>query len=144
MFVREIYGYQLNAWHKEKVYLKIVALSAATNFTLNIIFTPRYGMVCAAWITVASEIVNLVFMRLAAEKVLKTKVFAHIPKVILPASAMVLSIVLLKHFNINVVINEIRLLLNYNPPYIIVWTCHIINTKPTWNIGGACVGQTTR
>lgn len=113
LFIREIFGYQLNAWNREKQYLKIVGISACVNLVLNLIITPQYGMVAAAWITVVSEIINLVLMRKHASKIYKVHCINHIVKTIPLAVIMCLSIIVLQYFNINVIINIIFAIVIY-------------------------------
>ena len=107
LFVREIYGYGLNAWNKEKVYLNIVFFSSMTNLILNLIFTPIYGMNIAACITVISEVINFIFMKRYAEKVVKINILKHFVKITLPTAIMALSIVFLNFINTNVIITII-------------------------------------
>lgn len=88
LFTREIFGYQLNAWHLEKSYLKIIGLSSMVNLALNLIFTPRYGIYIAASINLISETLNLILMRQAASRVVKTPVVSHMLKAVFPAALM--------------------------------------------------------
>ena len=104
LFLREIYGYGLNAWNKEKTYLNIVLFSSMTNLILNLIFTPRYGMNIAACITVLSEIINFILMKKYAERVVNVNILKHLVKITLPTAIMALSIVLLGFLNINVLV----------------------------------------
>jgi len=104
LFIREIYGYQLNAWKLEKKYLKIIILSSVGNLILNLILTPKYGMVAAAWITTLTELINLILMRSCANKIVRTKDIAYIGKAFIPSFIMALGILGLKWLNINVVI----------------------------------------
>lgn len=104
LFIREIYGYQLNAWNMEKEYLKAVGISSGLNFLFNLILIPLYGMFAAAWVTTLSEVINLILMREYAALVFKTGVFMNILKSSIPAFIMALSILALKYLNINVVI----------------------------------------
>lgn len=105
LFFREIYGYQLNAWNMEKKYLKVVSISAMVNLILNLIFAPVFGMVASAIITVVSEIVNLVFMRRAAVKIVKFNDMKLLSDSVLPAVIMSAAVILMKHYEVHVVIN---------------------------------------
>lgn len=107
LFIREVYGYGLNAWHMEKQYLKVVTISALVNLVLNLIFTPIYGMNIAAVITVISEVINLILMKRYADKVIKINCFKYVLKALLPTIAMTIVVVTLRNLNINVVLNII-------------------------------------
>jgi len=104
LFVREIYGYGLNAWNREKIYLNIVLLSSMVNLVLNLIFTPKYGMNIAACITVISEVINLILMKKYAEKVVSISALKHFVKITPPTIVMAAVIVFLNLLNINVVL----------------------------------------
>ncbi|MHB1406919.1 MAG: flippase [Desulfitobacteriaceae bacterium] len=88
LFTREIFGYQLNAWHLEKSYLKIIGLSSVLNLALNLILTPRYGIYFAASINIISETINLILMQIAATRVVQTAVLPHMLKAVLPSALM--------------------------------------------------------
>jgi O-antigen/teichoic acid export membrane protein len=107
LFVREVYGYGLNAWNREKIYLNIVAVSSMVNLILNLIFTPKYGMNIAAFITLISEIINIIFMRKYAKAVVNVSTFNHFIKILLPTLAMAIGIVIFNYFNVNVIVNII-------------------------------------
>jgi O-antigen/teichoic acid export membrane protein len=104
LFIRELYGYGLNAWGMEKKYLNIVLASSLVNLVLNLIFTPVYGMNVAAVITVASEVINLVFMRKYASRVITINNFGNMAKVLMPTASMTLIIILLKYLSVNTVV----------------------------------------
>lgn len=104
-FIREIYGYELNAWHMEKKYLKIVFCSSMFNLVFNILITPKYGMYAASWITVISELINFTFMKYYAGKVFKTPILKNILRIIPSIVLMCISIEIFKHFNINIILN---------------------------------------
>ena len=107
LFIRELYGYGLNAWHMEKKYLRVVAVSALLNLTLNLIFTPRFGMNIAAIITVISEVINLILMKHYAEKVVKISSFKYILKALIPTLIMTVVVLLFKFLSVNIIINII-------------------------------------
>lgn len=104
LFIREIYGYQLNAWKLEREYLKIITISSSLNLIFNLILTPKYGMIAAAWITTITEVINLIYMRRCARKVIKVKDIFYILKALLPAGIMALLIIGLKLLKVNVVL----------------------------------------
>lgn len=104
LFIREIYGYQLNAWKLEKKYLKIIIISSTANLILNLILTPKYGMIAAAWITTVTEFINLIFMRRCARKVIVTKDYFYVLQAFIPGIIMALAILGLKYMKINILI----------------------------------------
>ncbi|MCB2289033.1 flippase [Clostridium sp. CS001] len=104
LFIREIYGYQLNAWRLEKVYLKIIIVSSIANLILNLILTPKYGMIAAALITTVTEFINLIFMRKCARKIVIVKDLYYVLQALMPGSIMALAIVVLKYMGINIFI----------------------------------------
>lgn len=114
LFIREIYGYSLNAWNMEKKYLYIVAASSLINLVFNLILTPYYGMNVAAWITVFSEVINLVFMKYYANKVVKLNLLKHLASVAIPTLIMSLGVVLLRYLNINIIINIVVAMVTYS------------------------------
>lgn len=107
LFVREVYGYGLNAWNREKIYLKVVAISSMVNLILNLMLTPKYGMNIAATITLISEIINLVLMRKYAKQVVNVKTLKYFIKILLPTIVMALAIITFNYFNVNVIVNII-------------------------------------
>jgi O-antigen/teichoic acid export membrane protein len=113
LFIRELYGYGLNAWGMEKKYLNIVLISSLVNLVLNLIFTPVYGMNIAAVITVASEVINLVLMRKYALKVTDINNLENIAKVLIPTAFMTLIIVILKYLSVNTVVIILSAILVY-------------------------------
>lgn len=113
LFMRETYGYSLNAWNMEEKYLKSVIISSAVNLILNLIFIPKFGIVAAAITTLLSEIINFAIMRSYSIKVVKTNYIMNITKLILPVGIMALSIAVLKYFNINVLLNILAAIIIY-------------------------------
>ena len=104
LFIREIYGYQLNAYKLEKEYLKIIIISSVANLVFNIILIPKYGMIAAAWVTTLTELINLIFMRRCARRVVRTTDISYIGKAFVPAGIMGLGILGLKWINMNVIV----------------------------------------
>jgi O-antigen/teichoic acid export membrane protein len=103
LFFREIHGYGLNAWNMEKSYLKIVALSSSMNLLLNLILTPKFGMVAAAWITVGSEVINVILMKHYADKIVKYKLKAKLVYVLLANVLMGIVVLLLKRAQVSTI-----------------------------------------
>lgn len=96
LFIREIFGYQLNAWNREKDYLKVVTVSSLVNLVLNVTLTPRYGIYMAAGINIISEMINLLLMRKSAGVVVPTPITPYVLKALLPSLAMGIALVFLK------------------------------------------------
>ncbi|WP_242846036.1 polysaccharide biosynthesis C-terminal domain-containing protein [Clostridium novyi] len=72
LFMRETYGYGLNAWNREGKYLKSVIISSIANLILNLIFIPKYGIIAASITTLVSELLNFFIMRKYALEVVST------------------------------------------------------------------------
>ncbi|KOF55952.1 teichoic acid transporter [Clostridium sp. DMHC 10] len=113
LFIREIYGYGLNAWNMEKKYLKAVTVSSFFNLIMNLILTPVYGMNVAAFITVISEVINLYLMRKYSSSVVKVSSLKYILRILIPCIAMCIVTVELKIFMVNAIINIIASALVY-------------------------------
>ncbi|MCD3364065.1 flippase, partial [Clostridium botulinum D/C] len=113
LFMRENYGYSLNAWNKENEYLKSVVISALTNLILNLIFIPMYGIIAAAMTTLVSEILNFFIMRKYSIKIVKTNYITNFIKVIIPVVLMGSVVWGLKYLHINVVINIVLAIVVY-------------------------------
>lgn len=105
LFVREVYGYGLNAWNMEKKYLKAVTISSFFNLIMNLILTPVFGMNIAAIITVISEIINLYLMRKYSLRVVKVSSLKYIFKILGPVIIMCTITILLKFLMVNAIIN---------------------------------------
>ncbi|MBN1639018.1 MAG: flippase, partial [Ignavibacteriales bacterium] len=82
IYVNMTYGNPLNAWNKQKEYLKIIVLGALTNIALNFILIPKYYAFGAAIATLSSEIVVLVGIIYVHYKFLKKIHFVIISKLI--------------------------------------------------------------
>jgi O-antigen/teichoic acid export membrane protein len=105
LYIREIYGYQLNAWQQERKYLKAVSVSALFNLTLCIVFVPRYGIIAAAVITVFTEIINLIFMKTYSDRILKLSLRSILIRNSMPAAIMGVFTFILKYFGASLILN---------------------------------------
>lgn len=105
LFIREVYGYGLNAWNMEKKYLKAVTVSSFFNLIMNLILTPVYGMNVAAFITVISEVINLYLMRKYSLSVVKISSLKYILRIAIPCIVMCTITIVLKVFMVNAVLN---------------------------------------
>lgn len=123
LFMRETYGYGLNAWNREGKYLKSVIISSIANLILNLIFIPKYGIIAASITTLVSELFNFFIMRKYALEVVSTDYLKNIIKIIIPIVFMSFGILVLKHFNINVIVNIIFAIIVYFA--LVIWTKYI-------------------
>lgn len=72
--LREIAVASLIARHREHALLRVNAVATVVNVTLNLLLIPRYGLLGAAWATVASETVRLAVALAAARQSMPTAV----------------------------------------------------------------------
>ena len=114
LFMRETYGYGLNAFHMEKKYLVITAISSSFNLVFNLIFIPIYGINAAALVTIASEGINFLLMKRFFNNVVDSTYLCNFKKVILPTLFMFMSVLLFKYFNVNVIINILFAIVVYS------------------------------
>ena len=92
LYIRELYGYRLNACGLQNKYMKIVCFSAFINIVLNIILIPIWGMIGSAITTLVSEIINLIFMYYISQKYKYIKnVNNYLVKIIV--SSLIISII---------------------------------------------------
>lgn len=113
LYIREIYGYQLNAWKGEKFYLKTVAVSAALNALLCMIFIPYYGYIAAAIITLFTEVVNLVMMKYYSDKIVKVNILQDTAKLIIPGIIISMVTLIFYNYHVNLIINVIASIFVY-------------------------------
>ncbi|MFU0823645.1 MAG: Teichuronic acid biosynthesis protein TuaB [Clostridium sp.] len=113
LFLRENYGYSLNAWNREKSYLKTVTISAVTNAVLNLMLIPAYGINAAAITTVLSEIINFALMKKEAEKVIKVPYLKYFLKLSPSIIVMGSQILIFKYIHVNVIINIVTAVIIY-------------------------------
>lgn len=106
-YIRELYGYQLNAFGNQKSYMNIVLISAATNIILNLIFIPKYGATAAATATLISEIINLILMRQVCKRNYRMIIYdsnSDYIKIFISCVLMSMFIIFIKRYSINVLI----------------------------------------
>lgn len=70
--LREIAVASLIARHQEHALLRVNAVATVVNVALNLLLIPRYGLLGAAWATVASETVRLAVALAAARQSMPT------------------------------------------------------------------------
>lgn len=105
LFMRETYGYSLNAWNMEKTFLKVVFISALLNLLLNLVLIPKWGYMAAACSTVVSELVCFIMMRKYCFKIIRIGYISNAIKLTIPILLMMAQIILFKYLKINVLIN---------------------------------------
>lgn len=113
LFMRETYGYSLNAWNMERKYLKSVVISSLLNLILNLILIPKFGIVAAAITTLISELINFISMKKYSKTVVSTNYFSNSVKLILPILIMSVVVLILNYYNVNVIINIIAAVVVY-------------------------------
>jgi O-antigen/teichoic acid export membrane protein len=104
LFVREIYGYTLNACNREKQYLKIVGISSGINLILNVILIPQYGINVAAVTTVISEFLNLYLMKKNLRGIIDVSYLKYIFKAIPSAAVMSGAVLAMNYLNLNIIV----------------------------------------
>ena len=104
LFMRELYAYSLNAWNKEKTYLKIIFVAAVINLTLNAIFIPMFGMTGAAAVTLISEIFTITMMSINTKKIAKSFYLKEVVRDLPCLIIMSIIIISMKYFKIHVLL----------------------------------------
>lgn len=102
--IREIYGYELNAWGQQKKYMKAVSVSAIYNVIGNALLIPHFGIEGAAINTLVSEIINYILMKRYADRVLKIKYEnTYIIRILLSSLTLAAAIYLMKIITSNAI-----------------------------------------
>jgi O-antigen/teichoic acid export membrane protein len=100
--VREIYGYELNAWGEQRKYMKAVSVSAIYNIVGNALLIPHFGIEGAAINTLISEIINYVLMKKYADRVLKIQYEnTYIIRILISGAFLVVAVYLMKLITLN-------------------------------------------
>ena len=74
---------------RETTVMRMTALAVLVNLTLNLILIPKYGMMGAAWSTLATEVARALFARICARRVgYPTTGFSAISRALAAGSAM--------------------------------------------------------
>lgn len=104
LFIREIYGYELNSWGLQKKYMKSVMISAFYNIVSNLIIIPFFGIEGAALNTLISEIINYTMMKHYSREKIKIKYEnKYILKILISTAVMASVIIILKAVTLNAV-----------------------------------------
>ncbi|WP_139906019.1 flippase [Clostridium thermarum] len=100
--IREIYGYELNAWGQQKKYMKAVSVSAVYNIIGNALLIPHFGIEGAAINTLISEIINYMLMKKYANEVLKIQYEnRYILKILISGMCLAATVYLMKLITAN-------------------------------------------
>jgi len=106
LFMRELCAYSLNAWGKEKKYLKIIGFSAVSNVIINYFAIINIGIEGAAIATLVCEILTFILMALSVREKVNLTYLKETLK-ILPAVCLLTAILIgfkVAHINIVIVI----------------------------------------
>lgn len=104
LFIREIYGYELNSWGLQKRYMKSVMISAIYNIVSNLIIIPYFGIEGAACNTLISEVINYTMMRHYSREKMKIKYEnGYILKILISTAVMLAVIAIFKALTLNAV-----------------------------------------
>lgn len=104
LFMRELYAYSLNAWNKEKTYLKIIFGAAVINLILNGIFIPIFGMTGAAAVTLVSEIFTITMMSISTRKIAKSFYVKEVVRDLPCLIIMSIVIIIMKFFKVHLLL----------------------------------------
>lgn len=104
LFMRELYAYSLNAWNKEKTYLKIIFIAAVINLILNGIFIPMFGMTGAAAVTLVSEIFTITMMSINTRKIAKSCYLKEVVRDLPCLITMSIIIIIMKYFKMHLLL----------------------------------------
>lgn len=74
IFLNCVFGNALASSGHQKTSTYAVTIAALTNLILNFIFIPKYGIIAAAVITVATEAIETVYLYFASRKLLKVEI----------------------------------------------------------------------
>ncbi|MCM1992508.1 flippase [Oceanirhabdus seepicola] len=104
LFIRELCAYSLNAWGKERIYLKIIGISAIANIIINYIAITNIGIEGAALSTLFCEIMTFVLMALSVRENVNLSYLKETIK-ILPAICLLTAILIVfKIAEINIIL----------------------------------------
>lgn len=103
LYFREIYGYTLSTSGSQKIYMYIVSVSSSINIMANYFLIPRFGINGAAFATLMSEVINLIFMGIMAHRKVEFHI-RNVPfvRIILSSFIMGIMIYFINKTNINV------------------------------------------
>ncbi len=94
--LREVAVAALIARQRERALLRVNLVTTVVNVSLNLVVIPRYGLVGAAWATVASEVVRLGLASLAARRLIPGKTpVAALAKCLLAGAGMAAAVAVL-------------------------------------------------
>jgi len=124
LFIREIYGYSLNAWNLQKRYMNIVLISSSYNIILNVVFIKKFGIQGAALNTLISEIINLILMFKVSRNSVKIKYKNFfIFKIVASSIVMSFIIYLIKYITSNGIILSVVGIVVY---FVMLFICKVV------------------
>lgn len=89
LFVNRNFRNLLTAFNQQQAEARIIGTAAVTNVALTVILLPQWGLVGAAWASVSSETIILVFGYLYTRKLVgHVPLGRHIPRILLAAGGM--------------------------------------------------------
>jgi len=102
LYIREIYGYALNAWNLQKKYMNIVLISSIYNIISNLLFIKIWGIEGAAMNSLISELINLILMHRASTKAVKLSYeYFSVHTIVFSSIVMSLFICIFKYLTVN-------------------------------------------
>lgn len=129
-YMREVYGYTLTALGEQKKYMTSVCISSVINILLNIFFIPIWGIEGAALTTLISELVNFIFMRYNARKLINAAVYYKtLFNIGICTFIMLMFTYVFKRFNVHVVLNILFSAVIYIVDMLIFKVIKIVDLK---------------
>ncbi len=104
LFMRELCAYSLNAWGKEKKYLKIIGISAIANIIINYFAIINIGIEGAALSTLFCEILTFVLMALSVRERVNLSFFKETIKILPAICLLAAMLIVFKMAEINIII----------------------------------------
>ena len=105
-YFAQAYGTPLLAWQSDRAYLKIVAITAILNLTLNAVLIPIFGMEGAAAATLATYAVFLLVLSVVVSKAYRLNHSRLFGKIIALAAVCALPMTLLRYMGKSVSVSE--------------------------------------
>ena len=104
VYLSIMYANALQAFDRQKVYVKAVGIGAAVNVVMNLVLIPVFSLNGAAIATLLSELSVLIFMYIKLRQIVKVEVFKNFLKPIMASVIMAIVIYLLKDWHVLFVI----------------------------------------
>ncbi|WBW99454.1 flippase [Oceanirhabdus sp. W0125-5] len=104
LFLRELCAYSLNAWGKEKIYLKVIGISALSNIIINYFLIKKIGIEGAALSTLICEIGTFILMAFNIREKVELSYLKEAIKILPNICFVTVFMIVFKLVNINIVI----------------------------------------